>query len=469
MRSGSRSFKVGLIIVQIAVYVALTLLSRQFVFGQDHLQRPIALFLLLYFAAWASFLPASIAVLRTPEIYSVRLVLTVAFLLRLLLLPSNLIQESDVYRYVLDGQALLHRQNPYQYPARTVEELAEGSFGQALLEPEAQIVLARVSYPDIPTVYPPVAQFAFAAGAMLGGWNWMGQRLIFLLLDLLAIFLLLKLLSLFNKPPVLILLYAWNPLVLKEIINSSHYDVLILVFLALLLISFHRDQERAGTWWIVPGALSLSGAILSKLYPILLLPACTTYLKRKAGERKAFLFVILVLATCIVGFLPFYSVGWEALTKGLREFSGNWLRNAGFFGLLEFVLPYPRAVLTLLLLILATGVPFVNRVQNLERFITSLLWILLIWFLIIPMPYPWYAVPLCGLAILGTSQNVLVTTLVLSGSFGLYYAGFWIEYRNLPSSWETVIRFVEHGAVWVAMLLMWWRGLTGVAELSMSR
>src|SRR5690606_26710122 len=122
MRSGSRSFKVGQISVQIAVYVALTLLSRQSVIGQDHLQRPIALFLLLYFAAWASFLPASIAVLRTPEIYSVRLVLTVAFLLRLLLLPSNLIQESDVYRYVLDGQALLHRQNPYQYPPRTVEE-----------------------------------------------------------------------------------------------------------------------------------------------------------------------------------------------------------------------------------------------------------------------------------------------------------------------------------------------------------
>ncbi len=42
------------------------------------------------------------------------LILAVGGLVRLVLLPSSLIQENDVYRYVLDGQVLMAAQNPYR-------------------------------------------------------------------------------------------------------------------------------------------------------------------------------------------------------------------------------------------------------------------------------------------------------------------------------------------------------------------
>ena len=97
---------------------------------------------------------------------------------RVILVPSNLIQENDVYRYVLDGQVLLNGENPYRYSPLLISELSErSSLRKELEKPEALTVLSRISYPEIPTLYPPMAQVIFAVGTHISGWNWMGQRL----------------------------------------------------------------------------------------------------------------------------------------------------------------------------------------------------------------------------------------------------------------------------------------------------
>ena len=92
-----------------------TLLSYQFEFGQGHADRPIIGFLGLFLLAWVSFLAGIVLLARKdPGPKTLILIVVVGLLARVVLIPSNLIQENDVYRYVLDGQVLLHGANPYQ-------------------------------------------------------------------------------------------------------------------------------------------------------------------------------------------------------------------------------------------------------------------------------------------------------------------------------------------------------------------
>jgi len=162
--------------------------------------------------------------------------LAVGGLVRLVLLPSSLIQENDVYRYVLDGQVLMAAQNPYRLSPVATTARAPEPLKSRLKESSARTTLSRIGYPYIPTVYPPVSQLAFAAGAWLSGWDWKGQRWVFTAVDLGVISILILLLPLFAIPRPWVLLYAWNPLVLKEVTNSAHVDILVTFFVLLLLL-----------------------------------------------------------------------------------------------------------------------------------------------------------------------------------------------------------------------------------------
>ena len=100
---------------------------------------------------------------------------------------DNLILENDVYRYVLDGQNLLHLQNPYQLSPEQIRNDPTHPLKSQLDHFLSAQVLERTSYPKISTVYPPVAQVVFAVGALLTGWDWRGQRYVLLLVDLAVI------------------------------------------------------------------------------------------------------------------------------------------------------------------------------------------------------------------------------------------------------------------------------------------
>ena len=60
-------------------------------------------------------------------------------------------------------------------------------------------------------------------------------------------------------------------------------------------------------------------------------------------------------------------------------------------------------------------------------------WVLLFWFLLLPAPFPWYAVVLAAL-LPATPRFALTAPAVvaLSGAAGLYYLSFYYEYQRLP-------------------------------------
>ena len=435
-----------------------TWLSFQFDYGEGHAERPILAFVLLYVCAWAGFFLGYLQLRRAQRKASLLLILATALAARLVLLPSGLIQENDVYRYVLDGQVLLSGGNPYEQSPVELSLLPPEPLEQALSDPKAEEVISRIGYADIPTLYPPVAQAAFAAGGLISGWNWIGLRILFTLVDVALIGLIVLLLTRMGSPPSRVLLYAWNPLVLKEVTNSVHVDILPAFFVVLLMVALERIRVYGGWNWLLAASGSMAAAVLSKLYPILLLPAAFRFVSSVSGEKKAITFAAGSLVGVVLGYLPFSPLGLDRLTEGLRTYAERWRMNQGAFDLLEHLLPQPRLACAILILTVAVAVPWVrlrSRGSPVEL-IEVCQWVLLFWFLLLPAPFPWYAVVLAAL-LPATLRFALTAPAVvaLSGAAGLYYLSFYYEYQQLPEAWWTWTRLAQHVLIWGTLGFTW--------------
>ena len=437
---------------------AWTWISFQFRYGEGHADRPILTFVVLYACAWAGFFLGYLQLRRGDRKAPLLLILATALVARVLLLTSGLIQENDVYRYVLDGQVLLAGENPYEQSPMELSLLPPEPLERALSDPAAKEVISRIGYADIPTLYPPAAQAAFAAGSLISGWNWIGLRILFTLFDLALIGLIVLLLTRIGSPPSWVLLYAWNPLVLKEVTNSVHVDVLPAFFVVLLMVSLERVRVRGGWSWLLAAAGAMAGSVLSKLYPILLLPAAFRFISCVSGGKKAVTFVAGSLAGIVLGYLPFSPLGLDRLTEGLRNYAERWTMNQGAFDLLEHLLPQPRLASGILILVIAVAVPWVrlrSRGSPVEL-IGVCQWVLLFWFLLLPAPFPWYAVVLAAL-LPATSGFALTAPAIvaLSGVAGLYYLSFYYEYQQLPEAWWTWTRLAQHVLIWGTLGFTW--------------
>ena len=108
-----------------------------------------------------------------------------------------------------------------------------------------------------------------------------------------------------------VLLYAWNPLVLKEIINSVHLDGLVALWLLVAVLGFVRFQGSGRPGWACFSGVALGLATLSKLYPVILLPAGYFFLRRSARNRSlnAEVFVLALTAAGGPG-TGALSMGW---------------------------------------------------------------------------------------------------------------------------------------------------------------
>lgn len=438
-------------ILVVAYCAAVSQLSYRFVYGEGYAERPVFSFLVFYFVGWAGY---AIAVTFACRVKSAPLwwLGVVAIAARAALLPSHLVLENDVYRYVVDGESSGHDLNPYRWAPSEVAANAPDSFRHELAKDEAQRVLSRVGHPDIPTVYPPAAQGAFAIGAWLTPWNWLGQRLVFLMADLITIAVLVSMLRLVNKPLAWIVVYAWNPLILKEIANSAHVDALVALGISVSLLALVVATRSVYSVSAASVAgLGLAVAVLAKLYPILLIPVLVAFLcATMPRNRSAILAFLLALnGAMVLAYLPYSGVGWEQMTAGLRIYVSEWERNAGAFAVLDAIVPWPRIVAACVVLAgtaLATAFGYRAR-GDVTRLATALQVALLTWFLFLPAAYPWYAVGLIAVSVLRPRPWVVV----LSGAFGLYYFHFWIDYHELGSVWHGWTVLVEHGTVWAAI------------------
>ncbi|MEO6019415.1 MAG: glycosyltransferase 87 family protein [Knoellia sp.] len=371
---------------------------------------------------------------------------------------------SDAYRYVWDGRVQLSGTSPYRYvplddrlaPLRDpilfpgVGPTERSGVTTTPLPKKRSELLARsrndprtvINRPQVPTIYPPVAQSWFTAVAAVTPWSWgtRGLQLGSALLAAGTTGALVALLRRSGRDPWAALWWAWCPTVVAEAGNGAHVDVLAaaLVVASIAAVGFSvRRRGALGT--IAPGVLA-GLAIAVKLYPAVIL-ATWLPLRRNvfrvaaAGTAAALTLLAVYLphwlaaGPLVLGYLPGY----------LLEESGN--RS----GILSLVLP-DAAVTPVTVLALASVAGFVAWRATPEGHpepavgATVVLGALV---LLTTPSYPWYCLPLIACAVLAGRLEWLAVAVAA----GLAYAS-----ASVPL-WPTI----AYAAAALVVLVAWAR------------
>ena len=203
---------------------------------------------------------AACLIVLTSEVdrYTFPIILAVAIVCRLVTLYPDPFLSSDVYRYVWDGVVQHAHINPYRY--------VPGDPALAFLRAPNQDIFDNINRRDYAhTIYPPAAQILFYL------ITWVSPTLIFMkmvmvLFEGLTMWALVALLKHMGIRREQTLLYAWCPILIWEIAGSGHLDSAAMAYISLALLFRYRRQP-------VLTGIFIGLAILTKLYPAVLLPA----------------------------------------------------------------------------------------------------------------------------------------------------------------------------------------------------
>ena len=332
---------------------------------------------------------------------------------------TYLLYDHDVWRYLWDGRVTLAGVDPYRFSPGWIENAADDGdprFAWALDEPWATIT-TRIGYADYRTIYPPLAQLAFAASTAVVPGSVAAWKLLLLLADLATCVLLIDLGRRTLDRPAVAVIYAWNPLVTKELIGSGHVDALAI--LALVCVVWALERGRDG---LALGALA--AAVLVKLTPLLVAPVVLCH----TAPRRWWLLPALGVAIWApwLGSLPI-------VVDSLRAFARDWAFNAGPW---TVALAASRAlgvdgrgVADLLSLALGGAViawvSWRARDADTAGVATAMGWILGAWVLLSSTVMPWYllwALPLLAFDRRGRIAWPIVTAASVL-SYGVYVDG----------------------------------------------
>jgi alpha-1,6-mannosyltransferase len=248
------------------------------------------------------------------------IILAAGLVMRVLMIPSTAVLEDDFYRYLWDGAVTARGVNPF---AHAPADALEGQAGETLdaLAAEGRGVLERVNHPQLKTIYPPVAQGAFAAAYTIEPWSLRAWRVVCLIGDLATLGLGLGLLLILGRPAIWIALYWLNPLVVKELMNSAHMEAIVLPFVmaTVVLLALRRP-----VWAVVPLGL----AVGAKVWPAVLAPLVLRPLLARPVHLVAALVILVGMGLCWV--LP-PLVGGLDKQSGFVAYASYWQTNSALF------------------------------------------------------------------------------------------------------------------------------------------
>jgi alpha-1,6-mannosyltransferase len=248
------------------------------------------------------------------------IIVIAGLMMRALMIPSTAILEDDFYRYLWDGAVTAHGINPFQTaPGDAAKEMAPAVVRQ--LAGEGQGILDRVNHPHLKTIYPPVAQAAFAAAYLIEPWSLRAWRIVCLIGELATLGLGLLLLATIGRPLAWIALYWLNPLVVKELMNSGHMEAIVLPFVigAVLLLARGR-----ALWATVPLGL----AIGAKVWPAVLVPLV---LRPLLGHPIRLVGALAILGSMGVLWLLPPLLGGLDRESGFVAYASYWQTNSALF------------------------------------------------------------------------------------------------------------------------------------------
>lgn len=312
---------------------------------------------------------------RIPDVKAMWLIVSIAVILRLILLFTPPLLSDDIYRYVWDGMVQAQGINPYRYvPAD--QNLA------FLRDAEIYPHINRANYAV--TAYPPVAQMFFFLVTRFGETVTV-MKTALLICECVTATIILLLLAKLRRPLTLFVAYAWHPLPLWQIANSGHIDALMMALMMLgIWLALMQKPVR--------GAAIVMLSALAKPFSVLSLPPLW-----RPWDWKLPLACIAVVVICYV---PYLSVGRGVLgflTSGYLNEEGYdtgsriWLLAAfrSLIGTLpgDFIFYY--AIAALILLLLAVRAAF-RKMRSVETIIEDISKLLMAGLLLLSPNYPWY-------------------------------------------------------------------------------
>jgi hypothetical protein len=287
-------------------------------------------------------------------------VLVLALAMRLVFLwawPAD----SDVFRYIVEGDLQRGGGNPYRLEP-------EDARVPALLSDAARQFLGRVNHPELSAAYPPLAE-GFCRLTAAVSPSPLAFQVAALLADLAACLLLARLLAVRRLPPVWLAFFALNPLTLAMGVGEGHLDAVVVLAVVLALVFFNGHRDGWGFFWL--------GAAGMVKYPALLL--IPFFLRPGNGSRAVW---SLVPLAC---FWPYREAGLE-LFRSLTVFAGHVSHGGPLAALLQPVLGGAAPVVSLAVggAVLAVGW---LAIQDPVR---GGLWAMLTAPACLPTVYPWY-------------------------------------------------------------------------------
>ena len=372
------------------------------------------------------------------------LIIAGGLFLRLLMLWTTPALEDDFYRYLLDGGVTANGYNPYAVAPASAEDAHLPKVFRDLAE-DAGHVRDRINHPKLRTIYPPVTQAAFALAHLAEPWSLLAWRIICVAGEVATMALILALLREVGRSSSWLAIYWWNPLVIKETINSAHMEAILmpLVLASLLLAARRRHMAAMGMLGLACGA---------KVWPIILAPLLLRPLV-DAPRR------LLLAGTFFAGLLLLFA--WPPLQAGLDQTSGivayatQWQTNSaltpaltklvGVLGGMVSLSPerapgLARLMLTGTICIIALWIAF-RPIEGAHDLLTRSTLLAATMLLLSPAQFPWYLIWVQPLLALYPVNGLLAATMLMP----IYYASFYFHAND--SYW--IFRDYVVWAIWI--------------------
>jgi len=231
---------------------------------------------------------AAVAIVLTQPVNRATLwiVLGFAVAMRGIVLFTPPYLSTDIYRYVWDGIVQHAHISPYRY--------APGDPALKTLQAKYPAIFEHINRRDYAhTIYPPVAQMIYWLATLFSP-TVQAMKMAMFGFECVAAAALIALLKLMGRRTTDVLLYAWCPLLVWEIGGAGHVDAAIIASISLAVLYRYREQP-------VMTGLFLGLAVMTKFYPLILLPALW-----KRGDWKM---PATLVAVCAVGYAMYASVG----------------------------------------------------------------------------------------------------------------------------------------------------------------
>ena len=355
------------------------------------------------------------------EKWNFNFLLVTGILFRLIFLIAEPNLSQDLYRFIWDGELVLSGINPYLQTPDAI--MANGEILLANAQ-ELHNGMGSLSARHFSN-YPPLNQLLFAISVFLGGKSIMGSlvvmRSIIILADIGIYYFGKKLLRHLNRSPHLIFWYFLNPLIIIELTGNLHFEGVMLFFFVWGLCFLTANK------WLF-AAIVFACSISVKLVPLMFLPLFITYF----GFRKSIKFYAalgIIILCCI---LPFYSTDFlNNYTNTVGLWFSNFEFNAGLYNIIKYIavkfdakpweliktygklVPYIMIGFVLLL-------TFLRDNKKLSVLISSMLWVLALYYFLSSTVHPWYIIFLVGLTVFTEYRFPLAWSLVIILSYSAY-------------------------------------------------